>query len=248
MLADWVQGWLDELRKIYGAVLPQLFHRGLGGLWGVPFCLRRDQPEPHWLRRFLRESLLTKDWFELGYLRDDPRWLEELVQKESAQVARSFLICGNITDYAFDPVYGYRPTINVLLDQLARSKDCVLHFRLSQGLRLHGLPGANSTVFQKLSKPMRTLLETPLARKDASLESDIRAMVSTLHHWLTGRTDPGQSEPGVGEFGRGVALVFENVSLIIPSHADSLERNFLVDTPLHWSISPEMFRKKHCLF
>ena len=245
ILAEWAKSWIQELEQQHGSDLPKLLSEGLGGSWNVPSWMQHDRPIPYWLKRMLGDGSMRKEWFELGYFRDDPPWLEELIQKESAQVARSFLVCGNITDYTFDPVYGYRPSINVLLDQLARIKDCVFHFRLSHGLRLHHRNGAKAS--EKLDSEIQNLLQTPFPRKDASLESDIRMLFSALHHWLTGQRMTNQDARSSVEFSRGVALVFENVNLLIPLHGENLDRNFLVDTLLHWSISPEMFRQKHCL-
>lgn len=52
-----------------------------------------------------------------------------------------------------------------------------------------------------------------------------------LRRWLEEETNlPG-----------GVAIVFENIHLLIPSDGVSLERNFLIDSLLSWSVSPTLF-------
>lgn len=244
-LAPWVLEWLKELQEIYGSTLATAIFKGLGRHWHVPAWMRMDRPDPRWLRRFLRSGLSSREWFDSGYCCDDPQWLERLLHSEAAQVARSFLISGNTSDYAFDPVHGYRPAINILLDHLGRTKDCVLHFRLSKGLSVHKC--SDSSNIDRFSRPMRELIKARIPRKDASFESEIRTMFVTLNQWLTGCNDAGPSEPDASEFQRGVALVIENVNLIIPPDLASLERNFLIDVLLHWSGSPEMFRQKHCL-
>lgn len=178
-LAPWVSNWLLELQRSHGKSPAASIFNGLGRRWHHPAWMQGDRPNPEWLRRFLSHGLSSQQWLEFGYLCDDPPWLEKLLASESTQVARSFLVSGNISDYAFDPAHGYRPAINVLLDHLARTKDCVLHYRLSKGLRLHTC--SDSSNIDRLSRPMRELIEKPIPRKEASFESEIRTYIAQLN-------------------------------------------------------------------
>lgn len=234
--APWARQWLSELSGRFQDALPEMVLRGLGGRWHVPSWMSLGAPDPVWLRRYLRESSLAESWLESGFFIDDPPWLERLIEQESARVARSFLVSGNVNDYVFDPVRGYRPAIRAILDRLQRIKDVVLHYRLSQGLRLLAAP----CLRERVPEGIRSIAERRLPDPGAVLEGEIRAVIGQINLWL--------SEKAGEDFPRGVALVFENVHLMLPSGGgDGLERAFLIDCLLHWSISPELFRHSHCL-
>lgn len=246
ILAPWVGEWFAGLRARFGEALPRLAACGLGGELTVPAWLRAGAPDPVWLRRYLGSSDVADAWFEEGFLTDDPGWLTDLLHAERAQVARSFLLTGNITDYAFDPVHGFRPTIRLLVDRLLERKDCVLTFRLSQGLGLHHREDDGEYVAARLPDPIRTLLEAREFRGDLPLVTQLCQLFDLLRRWLTAGSGGAEGESS-GEFQRGVALVFENVHLLIPADRSDFERNYLVDNLLHWSNSPELFRSSHCL-
>lgn len=243
-LASWVEPWLGELRPVLGEALPRLLAAGLGEDHRPPGWLAAGGPDPIWLRQYLKRSDIAHAWFEHGFLQDDPRWLAELLRAERAKVARSFLLTGNVADYAFDPVHGYRPSIRLLVDTLLESKDCVLTFRLSQGLTLHSRqPGAR----EKLPQAIRAELDVEEFRSDVPLLTRVCRLFDVLRRWLTGVAGSGGETATSRDFARGVALVFENVHLLIPAERSDFERNFLVDNLLHWSNSPELFRSSHCL-
>jgi SpoVK/Ycf46/Vps4 family AAA+-type ATPase len=211
--------------------------RGLDGSRTVPRWLSEGSPEPVWLRHYLERSDIAPAWFNDGFLLDDPPWLHQLVRYEAAKVARSFLLSGNVSDYAFDPVHGYRPALRLLVDTLMSTKDCVLTYRLSQGLVLHSL---DPEVRNRLPESIRRLLDETGFDPDVPLLTRICRLFDEIRRWLT--------SAGEGfELRRGVGIVFENVHLLIPPNRNDIERNFLVDNLLHWSISPELFRSSHCL-
>jgi len=80
-----------------------------------------------------------------------------------------------------------------------------------------------------------------------AMQPEIRRMLGELHQWLTSAPSKDNNSSDASVFDKGVAIVFENVHLIIPQRDDDVERNYLVDTLLNWSNSPELFRKSHCL-
>ena len=248
-LAEWVGDWVDSLRPVFGEALPGLFGRGLRDARAVPAWMADGSPDPVWLRHYLARSDVASAWFEEGFLQEDPRWLAGLLRAERAKVARSFLLTGNIADYAFDPVHGYRPAVRLLVDALLRRKDIVLTFRLSQGLRLHS---DNPAAIDRLPDAIRQELEAAGFQAATPLSTQLCRLFDLLRRWLAGspRGDGEtavDAEPTSLDFGRGVAIVFENVHLLIPAEGADVERNFLVDNLLHWSNSPELFRSRHCL-
>jgi transitional endoplasmic reticulum ATPase len=239
-LAGWARDWLRSLEARFGGSLADMLAAGLGGSRDIPHWMADGSPEPAWLRPFLERSDLAPVWFREGFLTDDPAWLQRLLRYEEAKVARSFLLSGNIHDYAFDPVHGYRPAIRLLVDALLRVKDCVLTYRLSQGLTLHATaPDARD----RLPGSIRDLLGGTALDANVPLLSQVCRIFDEIRRWLTGT---GQTQDS-RDFPRGVAIVFENIHLVVPPSRTDVERNFLVDNLLHWSISPELFRSSHCL-
>lgn len=240
-LAAWARELLSGLGDRFGEPWPRLLAAGLDGERAVPHWMETGAPGAHWLRHYLRQSDLAHAWFENGFLVDDPPWLDRLLQLERAQVARSFLLTGNLTDYAFDPVKGYRPTPSLLIESLLRIKDCVLSFRLSEGLRLHGVELDD----ERLDPMIRELIEQDDMTR-VPISDQLRDLFGTIDRWLGGGRG-GEESRSSHEFAGGVGVVFENVQLLIAEGHDDAERNFLIDSILRWSVSPELFRSSHCL-
>lgn len=239
-LAGWARAWLRSLETRLGGSLAEMLAAGLSGTRDIPRWMTDGSPEPVWLRGFLERSDLAPVWFRDGFLADDPVWLQRLLRYEEAKVARSFLLSGNINDYAFDPVHGYRPAIRLLVDALLRVKDCVLTYRLSQGLTLHA---TDADARDRLPQSIRDLLGGTALDASVPLLTQVCRIFDEIRRWLTGT---GQTQDS-RDFPRGVAIVFENIHLVVPPSRTDVERNFLVDNLLHWSISPELFRSSHCL-
>ncbi len=243
-LADWARDWLRRLRHGFGEAWPRLVVAGLGGELEVPGWMGPASPEAVWLESWLERSELAPAWCGEGFLQSDPVWLGRLLELEQAKVARSFLVTGNVTDYAFDPTRGYRPTTRLLVDSLIRAKDCVLTYRLAEGLAVHSHdPG----VVERLPQAIRELLEAPAYRDDVSLLSQVCYLFDVLGRWLSGSGRGGCQGPDARELRNGVGIVLENVHLIIPADRGAMERSYLVDQLLRWSVSPELFRSSHCL-
>lgn len=233
-VAAWAAGWADSV----GAEVPALFDALAASVAGgvLPRWLQRDAPEPVWLTTFLRKGGdMAAAWLVEASLSDDPAWLSRLLLAEEAKVARTFLLSGNISDYCFDAVHGYRPASSSLLDALRRSKDCVLTFRLSEGLVLR-TPSAE----ERLPEQIRDQLKWDGA---TNVQERLSGFFASLTRWLSGRG----GEQAFDRFPRGVAIVFENIHLVIPPSSDNIERNFLVDNLLLWSNSPALFQSSHCL-
>jgi len=239
-LADWARTWLRGLETRFGGSLAEMLAAGLAGSRTVPRWLAAGSPDATWLSQYLDRSDMAPAWFRDGFLADDPPWLHQLLRYEEAKVARSFLLSGNVNDYAFDPVHGYRPALRLLVDALLRSKDCVLTYRLSQGLVLHS---REPNTRDLLPEAIRELLQGQGFNSQVPLLTQVCRLFDEIRRWLTGA---GDGRDGGGLL-RGVAIVFENIHLVVPPDRADVERNFLVDNLLHWSISPELFRSSHCL-
>ncbi len=233
--ADWVPPFLRALEERFGA---ESLRQGLEsahctGLQ-APRWMRPGAPEATWLVRFLLDPAVDRTvqeaWLAQGFLQDDPGWLTRLLERERAQVARIFLVTGNLFDYAFDPVRGYRPLRALLMDALLQEKELVLTVSLSRGLQCYPADSGES-----LPPNVRGLLEPGGFNLEQPLSGQLCSLFDTLRRWL-------ESEP---DRLRGVAVVLENLALMIPGDLSDLERNFLVDSLLSWSQT--MLHSPHCL-
>jgi len=232
-VAEWVPIFQARLAKRHGQAVVQ---RALSRLRPLPTWLAKGSEEPAWLQHFLLDpqvdQAVQREWLEQEFLTEDPEWLQRLVLAERAQIARIFLLSGNIVDYAFDPRFGYRPLTAVLLDNLRREKDLVFTISLSRGLEVVG-----EDCPRGLPDGIQALLDQSGFRLDQALPPQLCALFDHLRRWL-------ETEEALP---RGVAVVVTNVSLLIPPDLGDLERNFLVDTLLSWSVSPALLRSRNCL-
>lgn len=236
---DWARPFLQTLHDEYGPQeLYTSFYPDQSAPPVIPRYLRQGEPPATWLINFLRypqqtDLALQETWLKQGFLADDPLWLTKLLEREKAQVARVFLLSGNISDYAYDPVVGYRTGTRLLIETLKRQKEGVLTFSLSGGLTLH------SRKQEQMTKRLQTQAKVQLGRFDLSqsLMVQLCGRLNQLRDWL--ETD--------ANLANGIAVIFENIHLLIPQDGVSLERNFLIDTLLSWSVSPTLFRSNHCL-
>jgi|GEM_PF-3210273 len=207
---------------------------------GLPRYLHRDAPRPIWLHRFLTDlqisSEIQRAWVEEGFFTDDPRWLEDLIVREKAGVARCFLLSGNINDYAFDPAAGYRPVQKLVIDRLLHSKEMVLHFSLSQGIEIHQADSARQRI--KLPPELEQMVKAKGLNMGMPVAPQICGIFDCLRRWF------GQPE-GLPE--RGTGIIIDKAHLLFPEGASDMERNFLVDALLNWSTSPGFFQSPHCI-
>ncbi|MBY0429579.1 MAG: ATP-binding protein [Rhodospirillales bacterium] len=206
-------------------------------LAGNPAWLRRGSHKPSWLSNFLRKSTLAREWIEKKFLADDPHWLEDLVRRENAKVARSFLLTGNVADYAFDPDVGYRPTVDLLIKRMLETKDGVVTFSLARGIKAHSARIQAHAASEAKKKPLESILAAAGTAAISSMAA-VCGVFSAIQTWLA--SDAGDEFPG------GVAFVFENIHLLVPAERGDIARNYLIDTLLDWSRNPALFHGAHC--
>lgn len=255
-LAEWVEPWIRQLQARWENKTPEFLFKGLGKQETIPRWMKHSQPRPAWLFSFLEDSDVSKTWFDKGFLQDDPAWLNKLIEYEQAKVARSFLLTDNIADYVFDPEEGYCPTLHLLIKRLLQTKECVLVYRLANGLSLHvSQPEEEQSIKQQLPSSLQTELEhSGYTAQDTLLATACR-LFDAIREWLGGESDDPNSDGwqsqsnSAGTLGAngGVAIIFENIHLLIPANRDDLEYQFLIDNLLYWSHSPKLFGKSHCL-
>lgn len=238
---------IQQLVELYGIDLVTAnFLDEQRQVWDIPAYLRHDHPDPTWLRRFLLRDdgqgagEIGEQWLRRRFLQDDPQWLTQLLRRDRANVARVFMLSGNVADYAFDPCLGYRPALELLTDSLQRTKDCVMSISLSQGISVVGPTAKTKAVKHAIEKALSSLTFDPRS----PLIPQIGLLFSELRRWL--ESPPGAQEESP-QLDNGLALILPNANLLIPHDGSYAERNYLIDTLLSWSLSSRLFQTKHSI-
>ena len=186
-----------------------------------------EAPVNAWLYRFLLhgDAALTEVWLAAGLLRPDPAWLYELKQKQQYDVARVFLLTGNVNDYAFSPRCGYLSILDLLEQEAAADNKLVVRYSLSGHFILPEEP--DEPAIEQLRKSVQQM--PPQLRLEERVQQDFRQMDQLLR---TGSN-------------RGISLIIEHADLLFPPDARELERNVLSERLLYWAISPRLFNSTH---
>ena len=189
-----------------------------------------------WIYSFLHyaDEELIELWLKNGLLKDDPVWLLDLLQKQANDVARVFILSGNVNDYAFSPDKGYMPVLDLIGEAIGRQGQIVFRYNLS-----NHFGEIKSLEEQKTSGPVQRLREF-LQNSDASnpspnsgiwerVQQDFQFMNSLLRE----------------RFNEGVCIIIEHADMLFPQEARELERNVLVEFLLNWAMAPWMFQSRN---
>jgi SpoVK/Ycf46/Vps4 family AAA+-type ATPase len=243
--------WLDDLLQ------GSYWHQGLQNMfqatcspdkqaviWGANFP---DKKLPNWMNEmnhsdfinswinsFLKngDGELKQLWLQVGGLKEDPEWLQKLLQKQENSVARVFILTGNVNDYAFNPHLGYMPIRGLLNDAIKRQGRIVFNYSLSNrfgdiGHLKEAGRGPEKLLYdfvnQRDSGPPQGVLDR--------IQQDFR-FIDTL---IRGDDDNGT----------GVCIIIEHAEMLFPPDANELERNVLVEFLLNWAVDPRIFSRQH---
>lgn len=239
-LPDWADRLVRDLDDRFGILSGDRAARNFPGGEAPPW-LRGDHDgadgsPPDWLDSFLMDGNpdLQRLWMDEGFLGTDPEWLAELHQHERADVARVFMLVGNIHDYAFSPQRGFVPVIDRLERSAATRKDWVVRYSLSNGfsepIRGAGTPEDDPTPFESMEEDGDLDLRDGRARSpQETLDRDLRIIERLL-----GATYDG-----------GVSVIVDNLQLLVPPDSTNVNQNVLTDAIQRWAQSPEMFRSQN---
>lgn len=236
MLPGWAQTFLTTLDSRLNISESSLFEKNFPE-GRFPHWMRSGNGEnttkiPKWIDSFFTHSdkQLQKLWIEQGFLKEDPLWLQKLLDLESARVSRVFTISGNINDYCFDPDEGYMPVIDRLEKSAGQRKDWVIRYSLSNRFSVKSASSktssgddANDPLAENNVCPDRAsnLLET--------LREDFQGMERLLRRNYNG----------------GICLILENLHMVLPPESRDIERNVLTDAILRWAQAPWMYQSKN---
>lgn len=237
----WANRFLEDLDRKFGVLSGDLAETNFPD-GNVPRWLRENRNEqtddaPGWIDSFFLdgERGLQELWLERGFLREDPVWLANLLERERAKVARVFVLHGNIHDYAFSPDEGYMPVIDRIEANAVRRKDWVIRYSLSNGF---SRPTRGTTTPEDQPTPLEELgLDDAersrgmdsVANPRKAIHEDFRVMEEILRE----------------SYDQGVCLVVENLHMLLPSDSRNVDRNALSDAIQRWAQAPWMFESKN---
>ena len=109
-----------------------------------------EKSTPRWVESLFNsgDGDVVRLWMESGFLKDDPGWLLDLVDRERSNVAKLFVVSGDVNDYAFDPGEGYMPAIQLIADTNADLKEWAIKYRLPG--RFQALSGQSHSQLEDL--------------------------------------------------------------------------------------------------
>jgi len=239
-LPDWATRFVDELHREFGilsgARCEKNFPDKKAPRWLRGETDRGDRGPPDWLNSFLRNGNpnLQELWMDEGFLRNDPEWLVELHQHEKADMARVFMLVGDIHDYAFSPHRGYTPVGERLEQSAKRRKDWVIRYSLSNGfsdpIRGTRTPQDEPTPFELLEENEETsLLDTQTRSAQQSLDRDLRIMEQLLQ----------------ADYNGGISVIVDNLQLLAPPDSTNINQNILTDAIQRWAQSSQMHQSNN---
>lgn len=239
-LPRWSERLIDRLDDEYGIRTGELAQRNFPDsrpprwLQGTPAGGGGDAPD--WIRSFCLDAdpAVRRLWIEEGFLSTDPAWLETLVTGDDADVARVFLLTGNVDDYAFSPDSGYLPAVDRIQENAAKRKDWVIRYSLSNGferpVRGAATPDDDPSPFDDLDVDPHGDDAIDRARSpQEALDGDVRVMEELLERSYDG----------------GIALVVDNLHLLSPPDSANVNQNVVTDAIKRWGRSPSMFQSEN---
>ena len=92
-----------------------------------------EKSTPSWVESLFNsgDGDVVRSWKATGFLKYDPGWLLDLVDRERSNVAELFVVSGDVNDYAFDPGDGYIPVIQLIANTTAELKERAIEYSLS---------------------------------------------------------------------------------------------------------------------
>ena len=189
-----------------------------------------------WIYSFLTnaDEELIELWLNNGLLQDDPIWLNELVQKQTNDVARVFLLTGNVNDYAYSPQNGYMPILDLIRENVKRQGQVVFRYSLSNHF------GSLSDLEENSNNNPTQRLRTYLGSTDRQPNQPSMGIWDRVQQDFKFINDLLKER-----FNEGVCIVVEHADMLFPHDARELERNVLVEFLLNWAVAPWMFQSNN---
>jgi transitional endoplasmic reticulum ATPase len=234
-LPTWAERFIDDLDDRFGVLSGEMaaknFPDGEAPPWLRAKSLDGSPSAPRWIDSFFARAdrSLQQLWIEKGFLSTDPEWLADLTRRDEADVARVFLLTGNVNDYAFSPAYGYKPVIDRLEESAKHRKEWVIRYSLSNGF---SRPTRGDSTPEDADSPFEELGIEDIDRRNSSsspreaLNEDFRIMESLL----------------TGGYDGSICLIVDNIHMLVPSDSSTLNRHVLTDAVQRWAQSPAMFQ------
>ncbi|MEL6628294.1 MAG: ATP-binding protein [Bacteroidota bacterium] len=236
---SWQRSLIEELNSFF---LPdeakQIWEKNCPGSQ-LPAWMKKmskDDYRKSWIHSFFQgaDGELVESWLKNGALAEDPLWLTDLLQKQNNDVARVFILSGNVNDYGFSPQRGYMPIRDLLRDSILGQGRVVFHYNLSNHF---GNPKYLEDANDQPTKDLLTYLQQLQKTGPQGQQQGIWERVQQDFQFINDLFTTGYNE--------GICIIIDHAEMLFPPEARELERNVLVEFLLNWAVAPRMFGSKN---
>ena len=200
-----------------------------------------------WLYDFLTEAdrKYKKEWILKGFLNEANKWLTEISQKRSNNIANVFLITGNINDYSFSPFKGFLKVWELLSNEFQNKKVSsaiddkyhIISYNLSSHIRYHNPETNTSSELSDQIKDYKGQYQNPSTNRN---QTDIWARVQADFAFFDNLFKANNP--------KNICLIIQRTEMFFPANSNELHRNFMLDTLLEWADSETLKNNNHTVF
>ena len=196
-----------------------------------------EKSAPRWVESLFNsgDGDVVRLWIETGFLKDDPGWLLDLVDRERSNVAELFVASGDVNDYAFDPGDGYMPVIQLIANTTAELKERAIGYSLSG--RFQALSGQSHSQLEDLFIELGA--NEGEARNPSTINSSVQDKLLSDFRIMELILRASRNQ--------GICLIIENVDLMLSQDSRDLERNVLADALLRWTQDRDISRSRNMI-
>ncbi|HAC17307.1 MAG TPA: hypothetical protein DCF78_01865, partial [Dehalococcoidia bacterium] len=159
----------------------------------------------------------------------------DLVDRERSNVAKLFVVSGDVNDYAFDPGDGYIPFIQLIANTTAELKERAIKYSLSG--RFQALSGQSHSQLEDLFIELGA--NEGEARNPSTINSSVQDKLLSDFRIMELILRASRNQ--------GICLIIENVDLMLSQDSRDLERNVLADALLRWTQDRDISRSRNMI-
>jgi len=211
-LPNWSQNLITQINNDFSSEIHNWASRYLTQDGHIPNWLKENNSKGSWITNFFKtaDRQLCYEWIISGLLNDDPEWFVELILSRNADIARVFLLHGNINDYFFDPERGY-VLMKDFFQREFNNKACF--YSLSQGIK--GKKAIEENENSEEISASHDELWIQVKKDFECLDKEFRSNSNYI-------------------------LIINYIDKLFPQNIADLEREFLVEMILRWAVDTDI--------
>lgn len=202
----------------------------------IPPWLIEDNFEisSYWLYEFIQkcnEREVLELWIKNKFLVADSLWLEELWFKWQQRISSVFFLTGNINDYTYSHRRGFKPAIDILVDEfLARqdSSEEIIEYSLARSFEY---PEQNLVIDSDIANQIA-------AHKDENQEE--RSQWNRLVQDFKFIDTLFREESNL-------LILVKGADLIFATETNNITQNLLADFLIQWAFSTQLARRNNAI-